>query len=31
MENNIWFDKYVWSIYWSVSTMVTILLYLPDT
>ncbi|KRX00264.1 Cyclic nucleotide-binding protein [Pseudocohnilembus persalinus] len=29
-ENSPWYTKYFHSIYWSVSTMVTILLYLPQ-
>jgi hypothetical protein len=30
-ENSAWVDRYIHSIYWAVSTMVTILLYIPMT
>lgn len=31
IENKGLYEKYAYSLYWSISTMVTILLFIPDT
>ena len=31
LENSTWVEKYIHCVYWSVSTMVTILLYIPPS